>query len=132
NLQKRSGGHCSAEFSRSLESLGVRPSRIPVRRGALLHSQSLLHVANERDSPILRVWKYTSEQGLKNVTLTDLAAVTSSLTVCSVPLHRSKVDEPLYICDQTQELNKQSFPAVSPESAHLSPYQGILSFCAEG
>ncbi|XP_072000008.1 cytosolic carboxypeptidase-like protein 5 isoform X2 [Engystomops pustulosus] len=132
NLQKRSGGHCSAEFSRSLESLGVRPSRIPVRRGALLHSQSLLHVANERDSPILRVWKYTSEQGLNNVTLTDLAAVTSSLTVCSVPLHRSKVDEPLYICDQTQELNKQSFPAVSPESAHLSPYQGILSFCAEG
>ncbi|XP_056419685.1 cytosolic carboxypeptidase-like protein 5 isoform X2 [Hyla sarda] len=131
-LQKRSNSHNHAEFSRSLESLGVRPSRIPVRRGALLHSQSLLHVTNERDSPILRVWKYTSEQALKHCTLTDLAAVTSSLTVCSVPLLRSKTDEPLFICDQTKELKEQSFPAVSPDSAHLSPYQGVLSFCAEG
>ncbi|KAM3910300.1 cytosolic carboxypeptidase-like protein 5 [Leptodactylus fuscus] len=132
NFQKRSGSHNSGDFSRSLESLGVRPSRIPVRRGALLHSQSLLHVTHERDSPILRVWKYTSEQALKHCALTDLAAVTSSLTVCSVPLLRSKTDEPLYICDQTKELNEQTFPAVSPESAHLSPYQSVLSFCAEG
>lgn len=132
NFQKRSSSHNQAEFSRSLESLGVRPSRIPVRRGALLHSQSLLHVTNERDSPILRVWKYTSEQALKHCALTDLAAVTSSLTVCSVPLLRTKTDEPLYICDQTKELKEQNFPAVSPESAHLSPYQSVLSFCGEG
>ncbi|XP_044145947.1 LOW QUALITY PROTEIN: cytosolic carboxypeptidase-like protein 5 [Bufo gargarizans] len=129
NLQKRSNSHYSAEYSRSLESLGVRPSRIPVRRGPLLHSQSLRHVTNERDSPILRIWKYTSEQALKHCTLTDLAAVTSSLTVCSVPLLKSKTDEPLYACDQTKE---QSFPSVSPESAHLSPFRNVLSFCAEG
>ncbi|XP_073529725.1 cytosolic carboxypeptidase-like protein 5 isoform X1 [Phyllobates terribilis] len=131
NLQ-RSCSHNTSDFSRSLESLGARPSRIPVRRGALLHSQSLLHVTNERDSPILRVWKYTSEQALKHCTLTDLAAVTSSLTVCSVPLLRSKAEKTLYICDQSTELKEQGFPAVSPESAHLSPYQAILSFCAEG
>ncbi|KAM4043212.1 cytosolic carboxypeptidase-like protein 5 isoform 1-T3 [Anomaloglossus baeobatrachus] len=130
NLQ-RSCSH-STDFSRSLESLGARPSRIPVRRGALLHSQSLLHVTNERDSPILRVWKYTSEQALKHCTLTDLAAVTSGLTVCSVPLLRSKTEKPLYICDQTTDLKEQGFPSVSAESAHLSPYQAVLSFCAEG
>ncbi|XP_075704297.1 cytosolic carboxypeptidase-like protein 5, partial [Rhinoderma darwinii] len=132
NLQKSSSSHNQVEFSRSLESLGVRPSRIPVRRGALLHSQSLLHVTNERDSPILRVWKYTSEQALKHCALTDLAAVTSSLTVCSVPILRSKTEEPLYICDQTEEMKEQTCPAVSPENAHLSPYQSVLSFCAEG
>ncbi|XP_069829354.1 cytosolic carboxypeptidase-like protein 5 isoform X2 [Dendropsophus ebraccatus] len=131
-IQKRSNSHNHAEFSRSLETLGVRPSRIPVRRGALLHSQSLLHVTNERDSPILRVWKYTSEQALKHCNLTDLAAVTSSLTVCSVPLLRNKTDEPLFICDQTKELKEQGFPVVSADSSHLSPYQSVLSFCAEG
>ncbi|CAJ0945857.1 unnamed protein product [Ranitomeya imitator] len=129
---QRSCGHNTSEFSRSLESLGTRPSRIPVRRGALLHSQSLLHVTNERDSPILRVWKYTSEQALKHCTLTDLATVTSSLTVCSVPLLRSKAEKTLYICDQSTDLKEQGFPVVSPESAHLSPYQAVLSFCAEG
>ncbi|XP_077148023.1 cytosolic carboxypeptidase-like protein 5 isoform X3 [Ranitomeya variabilis] len=131
HLQK-SCGHNTSEFSRSLESLGTRPSRIPVRRGALLHSQSLLHVTNERDSPILRVWKYTSEQALKHCTLTDLATVTSSLTVCSLPLLRSKAEKPLYICDQSTDLKEQGFPVVSTESAHLSPYQAVLSFCAEG
>ncbi|XP_072263416.1 cytosolic carboxypeptidase-like protein 5 isoform X1 [Pyxicephalus adspersus] len=69
NLQKRSNSH-SKDYSRSLESLGVRPSRIPVRRNGLLHTQSLVHVTNDRDSPILRVWKYTADQTLKHCALT--------------------------------------------------------------
>ncbi|XP_063771002.1 cytosolic carboxypeptidase-like protein 5 isoform X2 [Pseudophryne corroboree] len=132
NLQKRSNGFSEPEYSRSLESFGVRPSRIPVRRNGLLHSQSLLRLTSERGSPILRVWKYTADQALKHCTLTDLAAVTSSLTVCSVPLLRSKTEEPLFICEQSKEIAEQSFPTVSSEAAHLSSYQSALSFCAEG
>ncbi|XP_063771005.1 cytosolic carboxypeptidase-like protein 5 isoform X5 [Pseudophryne corroboree] len=71
NLQKRSNGFSEPEYSRSLESFGVRPSRIPVRRNGLLHSQSLLRLTSERGSPILRVWKYTADQALKHCTLTD-------------------------------------------------------------
>ncbi|XP_068135969.1 cytosolic carboxypeptidase-like protein 5 [Hyperolius riggenbachi] len=131
NSQKKSNSH-NTDYSRSLESLGVRPSRIPVRRNGLLHTQSLLHVTNERDSPILRVWKYTTDQTLKHCTLTDLAAVTSSLTVCSVPLLRSKTEEPLFICDQGKEMGEQGFSVVSADATRLSPYQSVLSFCAEG
>lgn len=131
NLQKRSNSH-STDYSRSLESLGVRPSRIPVRRNGLLHTQSLVHVTNERDSPILRVWKYTADQTLKHCALTDLAAVTSSLTVCSVPLLRTKTEDPLFICEPGKEMGEESFPVVSPDATRLSPYQSVLSFCAEG
>ncbi|KAM9316913.1 cytosolic carboxypeptidase-like protein 5 [Gastrophryne carolinensis] len=131
NLQKRSNSHIT-DYSRSLESLGMRPSRIPVRRNGLLHTQNVLHVTNERDSPILRVWKYTTDQALKHCALTDLAAVTSSLTVCSVPLLRTKNEEPLFICEQGKEIAEQTFPTVSLEAARLSPHQSVLSFCAEG
>ncbi|KAE8585506.1 hypothetical protein XENTR_v10021333 [Xenopus tropicalis] len=123
NMQKRGSSHNNAEYSKSLESLGVRPSRIPVRRNGLL--------TNEKESPILRVWKYTTDTSLKHCSLADLAAVTSSLTVCSVPLLKSKAEEPVFICEATKETADQHFPAVSQDAAHLSAYQSVLSFCSE-
>ncbi|OCT66232.1 cytosolic carboxypeptidase-like protein 5 isoform X2 [Xenopus laevis] len=123
NVHKRGGSHNNTEYSKSLESLGVRPSRIPVRRNGLLTS--------ERESPILRVWKYTSDTSLKHCSLADLAAVTSSLTVCSVPLLRSKAEEPVFLCETTKETADQHFPTVSQDAAYLSAYQSVLSFCSE-
>ncbi|XP_053316521.1 cytosolic carboxypeptidase-like protein 5 [Spea bombifrons] len=131
NLQKRGNGRVEPGFSRSLENLGLRPSRIPVRRSSVLHPQSLLRIPKERESPLLRVWKYSADPIVKQRELADLAAVASSLTVRSVPMLRSKAEEALFICEPTKEINDQSFALVSPEAARLSPYQSVLSVCSE-
>ncbi|MEE6473492.1 hypothetical protein FKM82_010050 [Ascaphus truei] len=125
NLQKRGNCHKDQEYSRSFESLGLRPSRIPVRR------TGLVHVTDETGPPILRVWKYTADESMKNCTLTDLTKVTSSLKVCSMPLLRLKVEEPLFICEQTEDLNDQRFTTVASEATHHSTYQGVAPFCSE-
>ncbi|XP_053566965.1 cytosolic carboxypeptidase-like protein 5 [Bombina bombina] len=130
NFHKRGNTHKDMEYSRSLEKMGLRPSRIPIRKNTLLHPQGLLHVGGS-DTPLLRVWKYTTDPSLESCTLTDLATVTSSLSVCSVPLLRSKLEEPLFICKSTQELSDQNFPNVSPDTTHLSTYPSVLTFCSE-
>ncbi|KAM4692949.1 cytosolic carboxypeptidase-like protein 5 [Discoglossus pictus] len=130
NIQKKGNRHKDADYSRSLDNLVLRPSRIPVRRNGL-NSQGLLHVNDRSESPILRVWKYTTDQALEHCTLTDLATVTSSLSVCSMPLLRSKIEEPIFICDPNPVINDQSFPNVSPDASHLSAYQSVLTFCSE-
>ncbi|KAM8953323.1 cytosolic carboxypeptidase-like protein 5 [Pelodytes ibericus] len=122
DLQKKANRQTSTKCSRSLDSLGLRPSRIPVRRSS---PQRLLHITNQQESPILRVWKYSAQPTMKHCNLTDLAEVTSSLTVCSVPLLRSKAEEP------TKEIYDQGFTNVSSEVPQLSAYQSVLSFCTE-
>uniref|UniRef100_A0A8C5MK22 Cytosolic carboxypeptidase-like protein 5 n=1 Tax=Leptobrachium leishanense TaxID=445787 RepID=A0A8C5MK22_9ANUR len=131
NLQKRSNGRIDQSYSRSVDSLGLRPSRIPVRRKNPLHSPNLLRITNDQDSPILRVWKYSTEPALKLCSLTDLAAVTSGLTVCTVPLLRPNTEETLLFCEPTKEIKDQSFASVSSEAARLSTFQNVLSFCTE-
>ncbi|XP_063297985.1 cytosolic carboxypeptidase-like protein 5 isoform X1 [Pelobates fuscus] len=127
NLQKRSNSHMDSVYSRSVDNLGLRPSRIPVRRKGPLLSPSLLRISNEQDSPILRVWKYSAEPTMKLCNLTDLAGVTSSLSMCAVPLLQSNEKESLFICEPTKEINDQSFSTVSSEAAQLSTYQSVLA-----
>lgn len=55
---------------------------------------------------------------------TDLAAVTSSLTVCSVPLLRTKTEDPLFICEPGKEMGEEVMCDISismqcsPSSSH--------------
>ncbi|XP_075057148.1 cytosolic carboxypeptidase-like protein 5 isoform X2 [Mixophyes fleayi] len=119
NLQKRSNGFNAPEYSRSLESFVVRPSRIPVRRNGLLHSQSLLRDTNERESPILRVWKYTTEQALKHCALTDPRRRSRSSFVSKPKRLLTRVSQQSHPRRLTSPRTRASCPSVPRAEDHV-------------
>ncbi|XP_078506184.1 cytosolic carboxypeptidase-like protein 5 isoform X3 [Lissotriton helveticus] len=123
-MKKRGTNQKNLPLSSSVPPL--RPSRIPVRKNGMLHSQSSLQQGS--GEPILRIWKYSPNRLLKQRSLTEIPGNVKALTAQSMPLLRPKSDDNLLVSDK-EVLDQFSEVCVDP--SQRCAYQSILSFCAE-